>query len=230
MICQFCGTINQSDREKCKQCNRPLSGSTNIKNNMTMNENNEKPTNRQPEHMFDSKSSIHPSVHKFNPKETVRETSINVNDANPDICPECAYELVNGVCSFCGYGVKKEEEVETEQINRVAVNVKQTMRPVRKGEKNNVFALIPISEETGMPEGEALNYEGENIVLSRDNTDPQNKTITSHEQAVVTFENGKWFIEDHSEYKTTFVQAARKTELQKGDLILLGTQLYRIEG
>lgn len=230
MKCQFCGTVNQSDREKCELCNRPLSSSAKNKDNMTMNKNDEKPTNRQPEHLLDLKSSIHPSAHKYNPKETVRETSMNVNNANPDICPECGYELANGVCSSCGYGVKKEEVAGTEQISRVAVNVKQTMRPVRKGEKNNVLTLVPISEETGMPEGEVLSYEGESIVLNRDNTDPKNKTITSQEQAVVTFENGKWFIEDHSEYKTTFVQAARKMELQKGDLILLGTQLYRIEG
>lgn len=218
MKCQFCGTVNQPDREKCERCNKPLSGSANNKMNMTMNENNDKPTNRQPERVF-------------NPKATVRETAANVDAAvkNPELCPECGYELADGVCSSCGYGAKKEEEVNTEQVIRVAVNVRKTMRPVRKGEKNSVFALIPISEETGMPEGEALSYEGENIVLNRDNTDPKNKTITSQEQAIVTFENGKWFIEDHSEYKTTFVQAARKMELQKGDLILLGTQLYRIE-
>lgn len=219
MKCQFCGTVNQSDREKCKQCGRPLSKNANDEMNMIMNENNDKPTNRQPERVF-------------NPKATVRETDVNVDVAvkNLEVCPECGYELADGVCSSCGYGTKKEGEMRAEQVSRVAVNVRKTMRPVRQGEKNCVFALVPISEETGMPEGEILNYKGESIVLNRDNTDPKNKTITSQEQAVVTFENGKWFIEDHSEYKTTFVQAARKMELQKGDLILLGTQLYRIEG
>ena len=218
MKCQFCGTVNQPERERCERCNKPLTNSTNNKMNIIMNENNDKPTNRQPERVF-------------NPKATVRETTTNVNVAvkNPEACPECGYELADGICSSCGYGTKKEEGVEAEQVSRVAVNVRKTMRPVRKGEKNSVFALVPISEETGIPEGEVLNYEGENIVLNRDNTDPKNKTITSQEQAIVTFENGRWFIEDHSEYKTTFVQAARKMELQKGDLILLGTQLYRIE-
>ena len=186
---------------------------------MTMNENNDKPTNRQPERTF-------------NPRATVRETEANIPvvKEKPDLCPDCGYELTDGTCASCGYNVKKEQEVKPEEVSRVAVNVRKTMRPVRKTEKNHAFVLVPISEETGMPEGEMLNYEGEDVVLNRDNTDPKNKTITSQEQAVVSFENGKWCIEDRSEYKTTFVQAVRKMELQAGDLILLGTQLYRFEG
>lgn len=219
MKCQFCGTINQPDRERCERCNKPLSSNVNNQMNMTMNENNDKPTNRQPERAF-------------NPKATVRETEANIPvvKEKPALCPDCGYELTDGTCAYCGYNVKKEQEVKTEEVSRVAVNVRKTMRPVRKTEKNHAFVLVPISEETGMPEGEMLNYEGENVVLNRDNTDPKNETITSQEQAVVSFENGKWCIEDRSEYKTTFVQAARKMELQAGDLILLGTQLYRFEG
>lgn len=219
MKCQFCGTINQPDRDRCERCNKPLSSNVNNQMNMTMNENNDKPTNRQPERTF-------------NPKATVRETEANtpVVKENPALCPNCGYELTDGTCAYCGYIVKKEQEVKTEEVSRVAVNVRKTMRPVRKTGKNHAFVLVPISEETGMPEGEMLNYEGEDVVLNRDNTDPKNETITSQEQAVVSFENGKWCIEDRSEYKTTFVQAARKMELQAGDLILLGTQLYRFEG
>ena len=107
--------------------------------------------------------------------------------------------------------------------------MRKTVRPMRKAEKEAEFKLVPISEETGMPEGKPLLFEGNAVVLNRDNTDPKNSTITSQEQADITFENGKWAIEDKSEFKTTFVQAARKVELQKGDLILLGNQLYRFE-
>jgi hypothetical protein len=67
------------------------------------------------------------------------------------------------------------------------------------------------------------------VILNRENTDAKNTTITSVAQANVTLENGKWTIEDKSEYKTTFVQAARKIEIQDGDLILLGNQLYRFK-
>ena len=42
-------------------------------------------------------------------------------------------------------------------------------------------------------------------------------------------EDGKWNIEDKSEYQTTFVQASSQIELKSGSLILLGNQLYRFE-
>lgn len=43
---------------------------------------------------------------------------------------------------------------------------------------------------------------------------------------MVSQENGHWYIEDASDQKTTFVQAARKTELHDGDIILLGNRLF----
>ena len=102
-------------------------------------------------------------------------------------------------------------------------------RAKRKGEKDGRFVLTPISEDDGRPEGELLEFDGNLVVLNRGNTDPKNSTITSQEQAVIRCENGKWQIEDRSEYKTTFVQASRPVELQSGDLILLGNQLYRFD-
>ena len=66
-------------------------------------------------------------------------------------------------------------------------------------------------------------------MLNRDNTDPKNPTITSRQQAIISFRDGKWNIEDKSEYQTTFVQASSQIELKSGSLILLGNQLYRFE-
>jgi hypothetical protein len=78
----------------------------------------------------------------------------------------------------------------TPVLAKAADEVRMTMRPIRKGEKEGAFKLIPISEVTGMPEGETLHYEGNEVMLNRDNTDPKNKTITSHEQACLTLNNG----------------------------------------
>jgi len=141
-------------------------------------------------------------------------------------CPECGYELENGVCPSCGYDSIAEKESEEKQKN-MNKEGKKTVRPRRKGEKDGRFVLTPISEETGQPEGDLIQFEGNEVELNRENTDPKNETITSQQQAIVTHENGKWCIEDKSEYKTTFVQASRKIEIQNGDLILLGNQLYQ---
>lgn len=205
MRCQFCGWDNHQGKETCEKCNKPLpssqsEGAAPMSSNQ---DNHDRPTDRH-------------VVGAFNPHATVREIPIDETVAE---CPVCGYPLENGECSACGY----------KDGNDSPEDPRKTIRPRRKVEKEGEFKLLPISEETGMPEGDELSFNGNNVVLNRDNTDPNNSTITSQEQASLSFENGKWCIEDKSEYKTTFVQASRKIELQSGDLILLGNQLYRFE-
>lgn len=217
MRCQFCGWDNPQGKETCEKCNKPLTSnvSEEVRPVALNRDNHNRPTDRQ-------------VAGEFNPKATVREIPDGgkLDNERAKECPECGYPLENGECSACGYNVS---EAPKDTSVKVADEVRKTMRPIRKGEKEGEFKLVPISEETGMPEGDGMAYEGNEVILNRENTDSRNTTITSQEQACLTFENGKWCIEDKSEYKTTFVQASRKIELQQGDLILLGNQLYRFE-
>lgn len=214
MRCQFCGWDNPNGKTTCEKCNKPLAG--------------EAPGDGVPAEGHDRPTALHPTG-GFNPKATVRESQIGgaAETVREEQCPECGYPLDNGECAACGYSSAKGGKPVA--AAHVAPEARKTVRPVRKGDKEGVFSLTPISEETGLPEGAPIGYEGNEVVLSRDNTDPKNPTITSAGQADITFENGVWGIVDRSEYKTTFVQAARKVELQSGDLILLGNQLYRFE-
>lgn len=219
MRCQFCGWDNPQGKETCEKCNKPLSsnGTEEAKPVVSSDANHDRPTDRQ-------------VTGTFNPKATVRETPevSKANNVESNECPECGYPLENGECSACGYKASEAPTSSPAPV-KVADEARKTMRPIRKGEKEGEFKLVPISEETGMPEGEELAYEGNEVILNRDNTDPKNTTITSQEQACLSYVNGKWCIEDRSEYKTTFVQVSRKIELQQGDLILVGNQLYRFE-
>ena len=88
------------------------------------------------------------------------------------------------------------------------------------------FALKPIKRINERHELEELEFEGKEIVLNRENTEANNPSITSRQQAVISNVNGHWYIEDKSGQKTTFVQAAAKIELHEGDLILLGNRLF----
>lgn len=218
MRCQFCGWDNPQGKEICEKCNKSLTSSCagEVGSAVDSNQDNhDRPTDRL-------------VSGAFNPKATVREVSTagGVNEEASNVCPKCGYKLEQGKCAVCGYGESTESSPASV---KVADEARKTMRPIRKGEKEAMCRLIPISEETGLPEGDGLAFEGNEVILNRDNTDPKNATITSHEQACLACEGGKWCIEDRSEYNTTFVQAARKIELKSGDLILLGNQLYRFE-
>lgn len=216
MRCQFCGWDNPNGKTTCEKCNKPLTWGA--QGDGVLAEGHDRPTALHPEGCFNPKATVRESV-AGGVSETVRE----------ELCPKCGYPLDNGECAACGYSsVKAETPVVAAQAHR-ASELRKTVRPIRKGDKEGVFTLTPISEETGEPEGASIGYEGNEVALCRDNTDPKNPTITSSEQACITFENGVWGIVDRSEYKTTFVQAARKVELRSGDLILLGNQLYRFE-
>ena len=71
-----------------------------------------------------------------------------------------------------------------------------------------------------------LDLDNGEMVLTRDNTEPGNPSITSKEQAVVSHADGHWYIENRSEQNTTFVMARDKIELHNGDIILLGNRMF----
>ena len=93
-------------------------------------------------------------------------------------------------------------------------------------ETEPTFTLKPLKRLNERHDFEEQEYEGKEIVLTRENTEQNNSSITSRQQALVTRVDGRWYIEDRSEQKTTFVQASHKTELHDGDIILLGNRLF----
>lgn len=88
------------------------------------------------------------------------------------------------------------------------------------------FSLTPIRRYNEQSAPGSNCYDGDEVLLTRSNTDRDNTSITSRTQAVVTHTDGKWYIEDRSSQNTTFVQARHKTELHDGDTILLGDRLF----
>lgn len=218
MRCQFCGWDNPEGKDSCEKCNKPLAA-------------HGQPVNNSHDYPHDRKTDRMASGTGFSPRATVRESSIGTNptvNEHKGNCPKCGYPMEKGSCPACGYteaGEKNDDVVH----DTVLMDSRKTVRPHRKEEKEGAFTLTPISEDTGMPEGDSIKFEGNKVVINRDNTDPKNKTITSVAQATIVREEGKWSIADNSEYKTTFVQAANSIEIESGALILLGNQLYRFD-
>ena len=224
MRCQFCGWDNPQGKNSCEKCGKPLEA-----------DNSVEPSNIPSGSIDRDHSTSRQATSNKELKATVREKKSRQMDSTDaqkrdEACPICGYTLENGMCSSCGYsnennGPEKvvDNNVPNEEVEE-EFSGKDTIRPHRKG---GHFYLTPISEKTGQPESDPILYKGNTVVLNRANTDSSNKAITSRQQAEVCCEDGKWSIVDKSEFKTTFVQAVRKIELNDGDLILLGTQLYQ---
>ena len=88
------------------------------------------------------------------------------------------------------------------------------------------FLLHPIARENEKNTPKDITLSGDEVTLNRGNLEPNNMTITSKAQAVISNENGKWYIKDESALKTTFVRVNGATELKEGDIILMGDRLF----
>jgi hypothetical protein len=223
MKCHFCNWDNPEGRTKCEKCDHDLQPDMAESSSYE----HDRPTTRKP-----AKSVSNDLKKTINENEFKRMRE-NLNETVPEernMCPECHHELEDGECPSCGYK-KSDKANEQKQGNNMKVNKnKETQRWDPKAEvAKGRFVLTPLSGKTRMPENDPISYAGNEIELNRENTDPANSTITSKTQAIVTYDDGKWSISDESELRSTFVQAARKIELQNGDLILLGNQLYRFD-
>ncbi|MCM1378005.1 MAG: zinc ribbon domain-containing protein [Clostridium sp.] len=71
-----------------------------------------------------------------------------------------------------------------------------------------------------------MEFTGRETILNRANTDPENNSITSRQQARISFENGEWNIENLSDQATTLIRVDRKTPLRDGDVIILGNRMF----
>lgn len=215
MRCKNCGWPNRPEETTCTKCGAPLEVS--------------------------SAPSMAPEQSSSN--QTVREGDIFGGVSQPNICPKCGYPLRPGLqkCPNCNSALGSEpvqsnvQPVQIPQPRQVrrptvvgAPNIHGTINVWTEGSIGVVpsFILSPVKRNGERKDPEEVELEGENVILNRDNTDPGNLSITSRTQAVVTRKDNKWYIEDKSEQKTTFVQASTPQELHEGDIILLGNRLF----
>lgn len=215
MRCQFCGWENPENRSACEKCNQPLQqvapiGKSTVRENMDSSAADRKTMTR--------------SNDGFNPKATVRENVQKQERVSE--CPKCGYNVENeDVCPCCG-------EVLTVSADKVnASEFKKTVRPEYasrfKHDALKGFRLVKLSNSGQVLD--TIQYDDDEVSLNRDNLDAGNQTITSHVQAIIKKDGDKWQITDQSELLSTFVQASRPIEVQNGDLLLIGNQVFRFE-
>jgi predicted amidophosphoribosyltransferase len=133
----------------------------------------------------------------------------------PNTCEACGKQVPAEYlhCPYCGT-----------RITQKTIPVKRRRQVVEEVKPRCTLTMI--TDENESVEALKHDFEGNQIILNRSNTDPLNRTITSKEQARLSFEEGHWYIENLSELDSTFVAASRKIELLSGDIVMMGDRCF----
>ena len=95
-----------------------------------------------------------------------------------------------------------------------------TIRHWDKLGDSSTFSLTKISR-SGQPEDNSLKFTEELVELKRENLDPGNKTITSKVQATIAQKDGRWYLVNNSDLKSTFIQVPDNAEVELKDGVVL---------
>jgi uncharacterized Zn finger protein (UPF0148 family) len=243
MRCKNCGWPNKANETVCVKCHTPLTGDEEeVTYSQSPSEQSSPKLNKTvlESEVFGGGSAY--AEHQSTPAPTKAEQLSN--------CPKCGYPLRPGAnkCPNCNFSIDDSAatNLSSEQRSRPQPSEDSNRRPTKMASANGQngkfrgtvnpymmnlevepsFVLKPLKRMDERHDFEEQEYEGKEVVLNRDNTEPNNSSITSRQQAVISYSDGHWYIEDKSDQKTTFVQAAEKLELQDGDIILLGNRLF----
>lgn len=249
MRCKNCGWENPDGSQKCERCSSPLDSAA---PSGAESQNRY----RQSEASQNLRSTVREAAGNYSPNcssERPMEEPLRQDSAgNENQCRNCGYILSPGmnVCPQCGTPQRRQTtEHENNRSARkdklcpkcgavVAADARfcptcgqqfrnsGTVNAWDNPQGGDFCSLRPIPWSRENAQYNAISYSGERIVLNRANTDPNNQTITSHEQAVLTYDGRDWYIEDMSEQHSTMLRISKRTKLQSGDIIALGNRLF----
>ncbi len=239
MRCKNCGWENPENLTRCEKCHNDLGNNAPIGNSTSLVSDRMKGTIAE-SMIFDENTS------NGSPK-TCPKCGYPLGD-NSTSCPNCNYELQlkseqKLTCKLCGaenaFGAKFCSSCGA-PLNEGSPQRKYSKRPVMGtvmggpvsdfSSKKNFCTLKPIAWEGEEVNYNPITYSGNEIILNRSNTDANNNSITSHEQALLTYEDGEWFIENRSELRTTFIRVNSRMKLTNGDIIVLGDREFEFKG
>jgi RNA polymerase subunit RPABC4/transcription elongation factor Spt4 len=210
MRCKNCGWENPQGKERCEKCNAPL--------------HSEQGHSLPPV----------PPVNAVPPAEpNPLKGTLPESELFGGACKKCGYPIAPGfrVCPNCGEPVASSAQAPVPPVAPPAGRQRPgTINPWETPQDSHFCTLKAVAWQNEQVGYQPVSYSGDQIVLNRANTDPNNQSITSKEQAVLTFEDGAWYLEDRSDQKTTYVHAGRKTRLESGDIIILGNRRFEFKG
>jgi len=244
MRCKNCGWENPANNAKCEKCNAPIkdSASEPVDNNSSGKFDLKKTAKGCPEcgypirdaektcphcgYIFVSEKQEAPAYKEPAPQieqQSVPEQAPDIPKSVEKICPFCKAAVAETAhyCSNCGVSLTNERK-----------NLDGTIKPWVDADnqiQTPECSLTIISSDEESKKHSSLRFSGDVIQLNRGNTEPANQTITSKTQAELSFDNGKWYLQDKSALKTTYIYAGDKVELKPGDVIMLGNRSFKFD-
>lgn len=240
MRCKNCGWENPAENEKCEKCHASLQDENLGVANY--------PTTPVSDRM---KSTVAEGVifKGIEPAITTCPKCGYPLSENSNCCPNCNYEIKSDEtvkqsvkCRICGKDVSSDNKFCYECGTPLQENLKPRRiqrsnmgtvigGPIAPNSANNQFCTLrPIAWEGESVNYNPVTYTGDTIILNRANTDANNNSITSREQAILTCEDGEWYIENRSDLRTTFIRVNGRIKLNDGDIIVLGNREFEFKG
>jgi hypothetical protein len=143
--------------------------------------------------------------------------------------PDTLEPMVHKTCHLCG-AIIPEKARFCSNCGAPLQITEATILPWMPAEQEQIqtprCSLVFVSKSNEPASNDKLWFFGKEIQLNRNNTEPGNQTITSKIQAELIFENGKWYIQDKSALKSTYIYAGEKKELKSGDVIVMGNRSF----
>lgn len=241
MRCKNCGWENPADLTKCEKCHSSLAEPAQPHNATTPASDRLRSTVAEGLIFSDAKLSSAP---KTCPKcgYPISENSTSCPNCNYELqiaptskqsltCKSCGAEIAQNAkfCSACGSPIAGDAS-HPRKIQRSTMGTVIGGPVVGPAAGNKFCTLKPIAWEGEEVNYNPITYSGDKIILNRANTDANNHSITSREQAILTCEDGEWYIENKSDLRTTFLRVNGRVKLTSGDVIVLGNREFEFKG
>ncbi len=238
MRCKNCGWDNPGNATKCEKCFAPLEASS----------SSTEPVSERMRGTVSEKAIFETSSSNEVPRSCPK-CGYPISGASTT-CPNCNNELQpkptakeSIICKCCGATLENDVKFCPNCGNPTS-DIAPTPKRVQRSSMGTVLGGIAMGPANGLQfctlkpiawQGENVNYNpitysGETIVLNRANTDANNHSITSQEQAILTYEDGEWYIENRSSLRTTYLRINGRVKLTKGDVLVLGNREFEFNG
>lgn len=140
-------------------------------------------------------------------------------------CPECSYPLslqvsAQSPCPNCGNSGEKQVAPSAKTtINFGSLNFGQLSGERKFTLENESSPDMSVSADLG---------EVDEIVLGREELEPNNSSISGSGHIQLREQKGRWYVKDMSSNGATFIQASTYLPVYEGIRIILGNRIFRV--